>query len=282
MRVEGEMNRPLVMGILNVTPDSFSDGGTHNTVESAVEFAKQMIADGADIIDIGGESTRPASKPVSEGEEFDRVIPVIRALKNAGNEIPLSVDTRRSSVARGALELGAEIINDVSALESSPDMAKVISAYNAKCVLMHGYSCAGNITMPNRVNVSPSQVINYLRDRIHYAESFGIKRGNIFIDPGIGFNKSTEDNLEILRHLDDFAELGVPMLMGLSRKRFIGELTNEPIPEKRLAGSLAGAIWSVLHGASVVRVHDVRETCQALNIIRELSYTNSVSIVSST
>ena len=248
------------MAILNVTPDSFSDGGQCVTPKTAAERALQLANDGADIIDIGGESTRPGSNPVDEAEELRRVVPAVRAIRAAGIMLPLSIDTRRAAVAAACIELGATIINDVSALESDPDLPRVVCDTGVFCVLMHGYNPPGE-------PVTTASVIRYLQARIDFAMSCGISRDKLIADPGFGFNKNTEENLEILAHLGDLAELGVPVLSALSRKRFIGAVTDEPEAARRVAGSVAGALWSAMHGAAMVRVHDVRETRQALALV---------------
>ncbi len=253
--------RPLVMAILNVTPDSFSDGGEHATPEAAAASALRMVGEGADIIDVGGESTRPGSTAVSVEEEMRRVVPAVRAIREAGVSAPLSIDTRHAEVAGACLELGAAIVNDVSALESDPRMAEVVREAGACCVLMHGYSKPA-------VPVTVESVIDYLRSRIEAAEAVGIPRGMIIADPGFGFNKDTVENLEILSRLGEFSALGVPVLSALSRKRFIGAVTGEPEPSKRLAGSIAGALLSAMRGAAIVRVHDVLATRQALALLR--------------
>ncbi len=253
------MKTPAIMAILNVTPDSFSDGGLCVTPETAASRALQLADDGADIIDIGGESTRPGSEPVDEDEELRRVVPAVRAIRKAGIALPLSIDTRRAAVAAACIKLGASIINDVSALESDPDLPRIVRDAGVFCVLMHGYN-------PPEEPVTTASVICYLRKRIDFAVSCGISRDKLIADPGFGFNKDTDENLEILAHLEDLAELGVPILSALSRKRFIGAVTGEPDASRRVAGSVAGALWSAMHGAAMVRVHDVRETRQALNL----------------
>jgi dihydropteroate synthase len=250
---------PAIMAILNVTPDSFSDGGLCVTAETAADRARQLAEDGADIIDIGGESTRPGSAPVDEAEELRRVVPAVRAIREAGIKLPLSIDTRRASVAAACIELGAAIINDVSALESDPDLPRVVRDAGVFCVLMHGYN-------QPEVPVTTASVISYLRKRIDFAVSCGINREKLIADPGFGFNKNTDENLEILAHLGDLAVLEVPILSALSRKRFIGAVTGEPDAARRVSGSVAGALWSAAHGAAIVRVHDVRETKQALDV----------------
>ena len=247
------------MAILNVTPDSFSDGGRCVTPEAAAERARQLADEGADIIDIGGESTRPGSEPVDAAEELRRVVPAVRAIREAGISLPLSIDTRRASVAAACIELGASIVNDVSALESDPELPPVVRDSGVFCVLMHGYN-------PPREPVTTASVIRYLQRRIDFAVSCGISREKLIADPGFGFNKDTDENLEILAHLDDLSELGIPILSALSRKRFIGAVTGEKEAARRVEGSVAGALWSASHGAAIVRVHDVRETRRALDL----------------
>ena len=255
---------PAIMAILNVTPDSFSDGGLCVAPEKAAARARELADEGADIIDIGGESTRPGSEPVDEAEELRRVVPAVRAIREAGVALPLSIDTRRAAVAAACIELGAAIINDVSALESDPDLPRVVRDAGVFCVLMHGYN-------PPVEPVSTASVIRYLQGRIDFALSCGISRDRLIADPGFGFNKDTGENLEILAHLGDLSALGVPILSALSRKRFIGAVTGEPEAVRRVAGSVAGALWSAAHGAAMVRVHDVRETRQALDVWRAAS-----------
>lgn len=251
-----------VMGILNVTPDSFSDGGRHSTVADAVLRAHEMVGEGVDIIDIGGESTRPGSDPVDVEEEERRVLPVLRALRDEGLRLPISVDTRHSSVAEKSLALGAEIINDVSAFESDPMMVDIVRDGGAKCVLMHGYSPRGA-----DVPCDAKEVAAYLASRIAFAESHGIAKDRIIVDPGFGFNKNTDENLALLSHLDVIMALGLPVLVGLSRKRFIGAVTGETMPDRRVGGSVAGAMIAAMQGAEIVRVHDVKATKDALQIM---------------
>ncbi len=248
------------MAILNVTPDSFSDGGDHATPLRAAARACRLASEGADIIDIGGESTRPGSSPVDEAEELRRVVPAVRAIREAGVTLPLSIDTRRATVAAACLKLGATIVNDVSALESDPDLPRVVRDAGARCVLMHGYRVPAE-------PVTVDSVLRYLEKRIAFALASGIAREKLIADPGFGFNKDLADNLEILAHFDAFARLGVPILSALSRKRFIGAVTGVEDPAARVSGSIAGAIWSVMHGAEIVRVHDVAATRQALDLL---------------
>lgn len=254
---------PKVMGILNVTPDSFSDGGQFNDVEQAVAQAHAMVAAGADIIDIGGESTRPGADVVGEAEELRRVMPVIEALSNIDAEI--SIDTRRPKVAQAAVAAGASIWNDVTALEfdeSSPDMAAKLGC---KIVLMHMRGTPETMQKnPHYKNVV-AEVIAYLKGRMSVALKAGVRVDNIILDPGIGFGKRLEDNLDLLQHLDDFHMLGRPILLGASRKSFIGKIDGSSA-NARLGGSIASALWGTSMGASILRVHDVEETVQALKV----------------
>ena len=259
-----------IMGVLNVTPDSFSDGGQFTTIDEAVKRAYQMVTDGADIIDIGGESTRPGAKPVSVDEEMARVMPVIEAL--SGLDADISIDTRRPAVAQAAVQAGASIWNDVTALEfdeTSPDIAAKLGC---KIVLMHMRGTP--VTMqdnPHYKNVV-AEVMGYLKERMRIAVKAGVKKGNIILDPGIGFGKRLEDNLDLMQHLDDFHILGRPILLGASRKSFMGKIDGSDA-EGRLGGSIASAIWGASLGASIVRVHDVKQTAQALKIWQAIGET---------
>jgi dihydropteroate synthase len=245
-----------VMGILNVTPDSFSDGGQYAEKNAALEHAREMVAQGADIIDIGGESTRPGSEPLTEDEETKRIIPVIERL-SAEFEVPISVDTYKSSVAKKALEAGASIVNDISGLRFSNDMAKVIAAQGAAVVLMH---IKGT---PRDMQVNPlyrdviGEIMEYLEESSGIALKAGIDRSRIMIDPGIGFGKTLEHNLTILERLDEFRSLGFPIVLGTSRKRFIGTVLDIAEPKDRVEGSAATVALGIERGAGIVRVHDV-------------------------
>lgn len=244
------------MGILNVTPDSFSDGAAFLDTGRAVERALEMEAEGADIIDVGGESTRPFSAPVDEQEELRRVIPVIEQL--AGRlGIPLSVDTWKSSVAREALRAGAEIVNDVSGCTFDPAMFGVVASAGAGLVLMHTRGRPQAMQLETAYLSLIPEIMDYLRERIERAESQGIPRERVVADPGIGFGKSVEGNLEILRRLREFATLGRPLLIGTSRKSFIGKVLGREVDD-RLYGTAATVALAVAGGASIVRVHDVR------------------------
>lgn len=256
----GQSPQPAIMAILNVTPDSFSDGGSCVTPAAAAARARELAAQGADILDIGGESTRPGSEPVDEAEELRRVVPAVRAIREAGIGLPLSIDTRRAAVADACLELGASIVNDVSALESDPDLPRVVRDAGCRCVLMHGYRAPAE-------PVTVGSVVRYLESRLAFATASGIPREKLIVDPGFGFNKDVAENLDLLAHLDAFGKLGVPLLSALSRKRFIGAVTGVEEPAGRVAGSVAGALWSALRGAAIVRVHDVAATRQALDLL---------------
>jgi dihydropteroate synthase len=259
------MDRARIMGILNVTPDSFSDGGLFLRPEAALMQARKMAA-GADILDIGGESTRPGAVDVAEAEEIARTAPVIAALREAGLDIPISIDTRKAAVAKAAFAAGASILNDVTALQFDSAMAATAARLNAPVILMH--SIATPATMQNDPEYDDVllDVYDALASRIAEAEAAGIARARIAIDPGIGFGKTLQHNLTLLSRLSLFHNLGVPVLLGASRKRFIGTLSAESDAQKRLPGSLAVALAGVAQGMQMIRVHDVAETRQALSL----------------
>ena len=264
-------DRPAIMGILNVTPDSFSDGGRFKTRDAAMRQAMAMIDQGADIIDIGGESTRPGSDPVSETEELDRVIPVIEALR-AESATPVSIDTMKPAVARAAIGAGANIWNDVTALRFADDSPAAAAELGVPIVLMHMRGDPKTM----QADLAPyddvvADVAAFLTGRAGAAEAAGVSRENIWLDPGIGFGKSLEDNLALTRGLRQVSELGLPVLYGASRKRFIALL--DPAADSaadRLGGSMAAAIAAAEGGARVLRVHDVAETAQALKVWRAI------------
>jgi len=260
------LDRPLILGVVNVTPDSFSDGGMTPTATLAIEHARALIVDGADILDIGGESTRPGARPVSLDEELERVIPVIETLAGEGTRV--SVDTRHASVMAAAIAAGACIVNDITALEGDPQSLGVVSPSNASVVLMHMRGDPQNMQDEPSYTDVVSQVRDYLAARIKVCEGAGIAKQRIAIDPGIGFGKTLEHNLELLRNLDAFASLGCPLVLGVSRKSFIGHLSGEDVPARRLAGSLAAGLSGVARGAAILRVHDVAQTRQALDVWR--------------
>lgn len=263
---EFDFNRKTyVMGILNITPDSFSDGGEYFDVAEAVKKAKKMVEDGADIIDIGAESSRPGADEVSEEEELKRIIPVIKALVKE-LDIPLSIDTYKANVAKEALELGVEIINDVTGLKADSKMADVISDYDAYVVLMHMQGEFKTMQDNPRYEDVIADIISEFREIMKIAQIAGIKEEKIILDPGIGFGKKTEHNLEIIKRLKEFKTLGMPVLMGASRKSVVGDILQLPV-EERLEGSLAIAAVSSINGASILRVHDVRETVRVLKMV---------------
>jgi dihydropteroate synthase len=254
-------NRTHIMGILNVTPDSFSDGGLYVDAEKASVRAREMAEQGADIIDIGGESTRPGAEPLSDEEELGRIIPVIERLA-AELSVPLSVDTYKATVAKKALEAGASIINDISGLRFSPDMAKIAADYGAAVVIMHIKGTPRDMQQNPVYDDVVAEVMSYLADGIAIAVRAGVDREKILIDPGIGFGKALEHNLTLLSRLDEFRSLGRPIVLGTSRKKFIGTILGIPVPERRVDGTAATVALGIERGASVVRVHDVVRMAQ--------------------
>ena len=259
------LDRPRLMGILNVTPDSFSDGGLFLRPEAAVMQARQMAA-GADIIDIGGESTRPGAAEVSEADEIARTVPVIAALKAGGLDLPISIDTRKAGVAKVALAAGASLVNDVTALRHDPAMAGVVAKAGCPIILMHSIASPATMQDDPHYDDVLLDVFDTLKSRVDAAEAAGIARKNIAIDPGIGFGKTLAHNLTLLASLSLFHDLGLPVLLGASRKRFIGTLTAEAEAQRRMPGSLAVALAGVAQGVQMIRVHDVAETRQALSL----------------
>lgn len=264
------LHRPRIMGILNVTPDSFSDGGDHASVESAVARARTMAAE-VDILDIGGESTRPGAEEVPREEEIRRTAPVIRAIRDAGIQTPISIDTRKAPVAAAALEAGADMINDVSALTFDAELGALAAETGVPICLMHAQGLPETMQRDPRYGDVLHEVIDYLGARIDIAVAAGIRREKIIADPGIGFGKTVQHNLTLLRHLAVFHDLGVPILLGASRKRFIGALTGAEEAKDRLGGSLAVALHAAGQGVQVIRVHDTHETAQALRLQRALA-----------
>ena len=257
--------RTLVMGILNVTPDSFSDGGRFEDPHAAIEHGSRLVDDGADIVDVGGESTRPGSDPVSAEEELRRVRPVIRGLVERHPAHPISIDTRKAEVAAAAIEAGATIVNDVSGARD-PAMFDTVREHDASMVLMH---MKGD---PRTMQEAPSyedvvaEVKEYLRERVEAAEFAGVDPECVVVDPGIGFGKDLEHNLELLRRIDELLELGRPMLIGPSRKRFIGTILDLP-EDERLEGTEGAVAWAVARGVHAVRVHDVKQIVRAVRVI---------------
>jgi dihydropteroate synthase len=250
--------RTYLMGVLNVTPDSFSDGGQFDTLERALSRVQSMLPY-IDILDIGGESSRPGATPVSASAEINRVVPVISALRQQGITIPISIDTTKAAVAKAAIEAGANVVNDVSAGRFDPEMLPLCAHYQVPVVLMHMQG------EPRTMQINPQyqdvvrEVKQFLKDAIGVALACGLDQRAIAIDPGIGFGKTLEHNLLLLRHLREFGELGCPVLVGVSRKSFIGKLCNQPDPQQRLFGTAAACSIAIANGANILRVHDTAE-----------------------
>jgi dihydropteroate synthase len=265
--------RTLVMGIVNVTPDSFSDGGMFDDAEAAVKHGLQLLEEGADVLDVGGESTRPGSDPVDEGEELARVLPVIEGLRREAPEALLSVDTRKAAIAREALAAGADVVNDIGA-GADPDMFGVVATARAGMVLMHMRGEPKTMQADPHYDDVVMEVRGFLAERLEAGGAGGGGGGppshappRLCIDPGVGFGKNLGHNLALLRSIGSFRELGVPVLVGVSRKRFIGELSGADDPAGRLEGSIAAAVWCASQGMEIVRVHDVEATVRAVRVV---------------
>lgn len=267
MRDEPEL--PSIWGIVNVTPDSFSDGGRFADAEQAIAHGLLLAADGADVLDIGGESTRPGAEPVATEDEIARVVPVIQGLVAAGVEADISIDTRHAAVAAAALDAGATIVNDVSA-GSDPDLFPLVAGRQAGLVLMHMQGRPATMQAAPHYDDVLADVAAHLVARRDAAADAGVPPERIWIDPGIGFGKTLEHNLTLLRNLEAFVRLGTPVLLGASRKSFLGRLTDRPEPGERLAGSLACALRALEAGVRAVRVHDVRETREILDVFTRI------------
>lgn len=255
--------RTYVMGILNLSPDSFYAGSSYSDIEKAVNRAHEMVGQGADIIDVGGESTRPGSEPLTTEEEIKRVIPVVEKLLDE-IKVPISVDTYKVEVAERALEIGAHIINDIYGLRTE-GMAELISKYDVPVVIMHMQGTPKDMQKNPQYKYVIKEIISFLKERAKFAEKSGIKSDKIIIDPGIGFGKTTGHNLKIIKNLGKFKSLGYPILIGVSRKSFIGNILNLG-PEERLEGTLAAISISIMNGANILRVHDVKEAVRASRI----------------
>jgi dihydropteroate synthase len=255
----------LVMGVLNVTPDSFSDGGRFTDHEAAVEHGRTMAADGADLVDVGGESTRPGSDPVSVEEEISRVVPVIKRL-TAEIDVPVSIDTRKPEVASAALDGGATVVNDVSGARH-PGMFEVVRGSGAGLVLMHMLGEPKSMQQDPRYDDVVNDVRAYLADRVDAATGAGIDRDRIAVDPGLGFGKTYPHNLELMRRLESFLDLGLPVVVGPSRKSFIGAALGDVPVDRRLEGTAGAVAWLAGHGAHVVRVHDVAPLVRVLRVV---------------
>lgn len=259
------LDRPRIMGILNITPDSFSDGGQVFAVEAALDRARKMAAE-ADILDIGGESTRPGSAAVPEKDEISRVVPVIEAIRAAGITTPISIDTRKASVAAAALDAGADIVNDVAAMTYDSAMAGLVAERGVPVCLMHAQGDPETMQNDPRYDDVVRDVYDWLVERIAAAVSAGISRDKIIADPGIGFGKTLQHNVSLLQNLSIYHDLGCPILLGASRKRFIGTIGNAPDPLDRTAGSVAVALHGAAQAVQILRVHDTFETRQALSL----------------
>jgi dihydropteroate synthase len=260
---------PLLLGIVNVTPDSFSDGGCFFSADTAIAHAHRLIEQGADLLDIGGESTRPGSQPVALDEELARVIPVVRKLA-ADTSIPLSVDTSKAEVARQALEAGAHVVNDVTALRGDPAMPEVVRTYGAGVILMHMQGTPATMQIAPHYDDVVTEVIDFLEARLRACRDVGIADSQVVFDPGIGFGKKSEHNFRLLAHLEALQRLGRPVCLGVSRKGFLGKMLDRPL-EQRLAGSLAAACYALLRGsAQIFRVHDVAETHDVVVLLKAL------------
>lgn len=260
---------PLVLGIVNVTPDSFSDGGRFFDTEAAVARALRLVEEGADLLDIGGESTRPGARPVALEEELSRVIPVVRRLSGQ-TSVPISVDSNKAEVARQALEAGAHIVNDITALQGGPAMPEVVRTYRAGVILMHMQGTPATMQTRPRYRDVVAEVAAFLEARLQACVDVGIASSQVVFDPGIGFGKTTEHNVQLLAHLEELQRLGRPVCLGVSRKGFLGQLLGRPL-EQRLAGSLAAACYALIRGsAQILRVHDVAETRDAVVLLKAL------------
>ncbi len=266
---------PHVMGIINCTPDSFFSGSRKSLPGEAARTASVMIRQGAAILDVGGESTRPGSSYVSLEDELERVVPVVRAIRTLAESegVLISVDTRKRAVAEAALDAGADIVNDISALRDDPEMLALIAERGCPVCIMHMKGTPRNMQNNPEYSDVVREVREFLLDTAEAAEKKGVMKKNIILDPGIGFGKRQEDNLALLRHLDEFGKEGYPVLMGLSRKSFIGNILDGAAPEDRLIGTVAANAWCALHGADILRVHDVEETVQMVRILKEIQWT---------
>jgi dihydropteroate synthase len=264
-----DITRPLVMGIVNVTPDSFSDGGQHATTETAFTHALALVEQGADILDIGGESTRPGATPVALDEELRRVVPVVEALAKKTAAL-LSIDTYKAEVARTCLAAGAHIVNDITALNGDPAMARVVSEYQVGVVLMHMQGTPQTMQLDPRYDDVVAEIGAFFEERLQTSAALGIARECVALDPGIGFGKTSTHNLTLLARLEEFQRLGRPVCLGVSRKGFLGRRLGRPV-ERRLAGSLAAVCYAMgRKAAQVLRVHDVEETCDAVKVYAEI------------
>ncbi|HYQ47735.1 MAG TPA: dihydropteroate synthase, partial [Thermodesulfovibrionales bacterium] len=258
--------KSFIMGILNITPDSFSDGGVHFERQTAIDSGRQMVDDGADIIDVGGESTRPGAEPVTLEEELERTIPVIEELAKKVS-VPVSIDTYKAEVARRALNAGASLVNDISGLRFDPEMPGVVAQYAVPVVMMHIKGRPRDMQQNPVYHALIPEIMDYFRISIRLARKFGIPDHLMIIDPGIGFGKTFDHNLEILNNLEQFAQLAKPLLVGPSRKAFLGKILDGAQASDRLEGTAAAVAVAVIKGANIVRVHDVREMTRVVKVV---------------
>jgi len=261
---------PLIMGVLNITPDSFSDGGKFLMWDAAETRVREMIAEGADIIDIGGESTRPGSDVEDINEELERVVPAIKAIRRF-TDVPISIDTTKAEVARQSLSAGADIINDISAARFDSHIVEIAKEYDAPIILMHMLGNPKSMQSDPYYDNCVKEIVRFFSERVEFCLRHGLSKDKIIIDPGIGFGKRLKDNIEILQNISEFKALGYPLLLGASRKSFIGMITGKKNdPEKRIGGSIASALIGAMCGADILRVHDVAPTIEAIKVFRAI------------
>lgn len=266
-----DFSRPNIMGILNVTPDSFSDGGDFLKPAAAAVRIREIIDEGADIVDVGGESSRPGSDPVDAETELNRVIPVIRDIRSI-SDIPISIDTTKAAVAKAAVESGADIVNDISALRFDKEMIDLVAERGVPVVLMHMLGSPKTMQYNPTYNDCVNDILQFFSERLHYCLNYGISKDRIIIDPGIGFGKRLNDNLAIFNKLNQFESFGCPVMIGASRKSFIKLITGENAkPSKRVGGSITAALVSVIKGVDIIRVHDIAETIEAVKIYQAIN-----------
>ena len=258
--------RPTIMGVINVTPDSFSDGGQYVEADAAIAHGVRLAGEGAAILDVGGESTRPGAEPVTEDEELARVLPVVEGLASPDAGYEISIDTAKAAVAESALDAGASIVNDVTAFRQAPELAGLVAERRAGCCLMHMLGEPRTMQQDPRYDDVVSEVKAFLEERLAFAISQGVDEDSVWLDPGIGFGKTVEHNLELLRRLDELVALGRPVVIGTSRKSFLGKLTGGRAESERLPGTIATSVLAFERGASVFRVHDVAQVADALAV----------------
>ena len=258
---------PNIMGILNLTPDSFSDGGKFNKKNTGISHAKNLFKSGADIIDVGGESTRPGSKPVSKKEEWDRIKEI---LKNVNKKIPLSLDTRKSEIMNKGIQLGVKLINDVSGLSYDSKTVGVLKKSRTPFVIQHSQGTPEKMQKNPKYENELLEIYDFFEQKIQFLISMGIKHNNIMIDPGIGFGKNLKHNMNLIRRVSIFHTLGFPILLGLSRKKFIKDLSGKNDSKKRLGGTVASSLYAIMQGVQVLRIHDVNELTQSIKVFKEL------------